>query len=134
MSEHFLTLESGPGSYDIQDSLGYLSQKHYNPPRAVISKAEKTNKLFLSVELSKQFSGADSPGVNTYDPNRDLLLSKSPSALFGKEERTMSHIRPLLNRSPGPVYDQISLKSKLGISFSKARRNSVAESLISPAP
>jgi Sperm-tail PG-rich repeat len=132
MHDISFTLESGPGSYDIQDSFGYLSYKHYNSPRAVIAKAEKTNKLYLSLELSKQLSGLESPGVNTYDPNPDVVLSKSPSMSFGKEERDMSHIRPLLNRSPGPVYDQTS-NMRPGISFTKARRNSSIQAM-SPAP
>lgn len=133
MSESIsVTLESGPGSYNIQDSFGHISYKYYNSPRAVIAKAEKTNKLFLGVELNKQLSGQDSPGVNTYNPNRDKVLSKSPSASFGKEERVMSHIKPFLNRSPGPVYNLKDNHSN-GVSFTKARRSSSIEPIF-PAP
>lgn len=128
-----ISLETGPGSYEVQDSMGYLSHKYYNSPRTVIAKAKKTSKIFLSAELNKQYSGLESPGVSTYNPNRENFLSKSPSALFGKEERFMSHIKPLLNRSPGPVYSQVLQSSSHGVSFAKARRNSSIEPT-SPAP
>ena len=134
MSESvIISLESGPGSYDVLDTFGKLSQKHYNSPRATIARAKKTTKIFLGAELNKQLSGLESPGVNTYNPNLDKILSNSPSALFGKEERIMSHIKPFLNRSPGPVYDQVTNDSHGGISFPRARRNSSVEPL-APAP
>lgn len=133
MSQISLSLEAGPGSYEIQGSMGLASHKYYNAPRPIIARAKKTNKLFMSVELNKQFSGLESPGVNTYNPNPDKLLSKSPSALFGKEQRDMSYIKPYLNRSPGPVYSQEEGPHHQGISFSKARRNSSLETY-SPAP
>ena len=99
----------------------------------MIARAQKTNKLFLGVELNKQLSGLESPGVNTYNPNRETIMHKSPSTVFGKEERTMSHIKPLLDRSPGPVYSQVANDHSGGISFTKARRSSSIEPLC-PAP
>lgn len=134
MSENAsLILETGPGSYEIQDSIGYLSHKHHNSPRTIIARAKKTNKLFLSSELNKQFLGLESPGVNTYSPNHQKLLEKSPSAIFGTSERTMSYITTLLDRSPGPMYVSSQLSQKPGVSFAKARRNSSVEPT-SPAP
>ena len=128
-----LSLETGPGSYDIQDSMGQLSLKHYNSPRPFIAKAKKTNKQFLSTELNKQLSGLESPGVNTYNPDHLKLLENSPSAFFGTEKRTMSHITPLLDRSPGPVYTNSLANGKPGVTFAKARRHSSVDPA-SPAP
>lgn len=128
-----LSLETGPGSYDIQDSLGQLSLKHYNSPRAIIARAKRTNKQFLSNELNKQLSGLESPGVNTYSPDHKKVLEASPSFVFGTEKRTMSHIKPLLDRSPGPVYESVSPSRNSGITFAKARRNSSVD-YDSPAP
>lgn len=128
-----LSLETGPGSYEIQDSMGQLSLKHYNPPRPFIAKAKKTNKQFLSTELNKQLSGLESPGVNTYNPDHLKLLENSPSAFFGSEKRTMSHITPLLDRSPGPVYTNCLPSAHPAVTFAKARRHSSVDP-ISPAP
>jgi hypothetical protein len=132
-----MCLETGPGSYEVQDSLGRLSYKHYNPPRVAIARAKKTNKLFLSVELNKQFSGLESPGVNTYSPNHLKVLEKTPSAVFGTSKRNMTYLTPLMGRSPGPVYDSsLGYYPKAGVSFTKARRNSSLASYepASPAP
>ena len=128
-----LSLESGPGSYEIQDSLGQISIKHFNSPRAIIARAKKTNKQYLSSELNKQLSGLESPGVNTYSPDHKQTLENSPSVVFGTEKRTMSHIKALLDRSPGPVYDSISPSKNSGITFAKGRRNSNTD-YSSPAP
>jgi hypothetical protein len=128
-----LSLDTGPGSYEIQDHLGQLSLKHYNSPRPIIAKAEKTNKQFLGAELNKQLSGLESPGVNTYSPDLLKVLENSPSAFFGSEKRTMSHITPLLDRSPGPVYTNLSPVRRAGITFAKSRRHSNIDDL-SPAP
>lgn len=125
--------ETGPGSYEIQDSIGYHSHKYHNSPRAVIARAKKTDKLFMSPELNKQLSGLESPGVNTYSPNHQKLLEKSPSAIFGTSERTMSYITPLLDRSPGPMYISSQISQKPGVSFAKARRKSNVDQC-SPAP
>lgn len=128
-----LFLESGPGSYEVQDSLGKLSIKHYNSPRTIIARAKKTNKQYLSSELNKQLSGLESPGVSTYSPDHKKILENSPSAVFGTEKRTMSHIKALLDRSPGPVYNSISPTKNTGVTFTKARRNSNTD-YSSPAP
>jgi hypothetical protein len=130
-----LSAESGPGSYEVQDSFGHISYKHHNPPRVTIARAKKTNKLFLSAELNKQLSGLESPGVYTYSPNHLKVLEKTPSAVFGKSERNMTYLTPMMGRSPGPIYDSsLGYYNKNGVSFTKARRNSSCVSCEPPSP
>jgi hypothetical protein len=94
----------GPGSYEVSRKLGTHSNVFKNAPIITIPKSTKTNKLFISKQLSSDLLGSQSPGSGKYSPSTALIKKSGGSAKIGTDKRVLKFMAMHEDSSPGPIY------------------------------
>lgn len=124
--------EAGPGSYNISNELGALSQVYINPPRQTMNKGKKDPGTFVSNAQSKEWLGTCSPSVGKYSPNTSLLYKSVSASKFGSEKRK-DYFLTGRDRSPGPIYTFPDLSART-CSFGKGQKVTLQKLEEIPSP
>lgn len=117
-------LEPGPGTYNLQESVGrqQLSTKHSAPLVSLTAKHDKSwAKVLISKDHSNAFKARGTPGPGTYEP--ELVQSQARVRFGSSRRRSMSDTS---FRAPGPVYDIVGSSAdgslRASVKFGKANR------------